>query len=602
MAAAATLEALHTISLPELCKSVVQGAVRETPPPKEIVQTWLASFEKEIVANNVSAITGLIHQDGWFRDHLALSWDFSTLRGLDKISTFLTKHLAQAGLRNLKIQETGKFAPHTEHPITELQWVESMFSFDTAVGSGKGMVRLVQTAEGSWKAHMLYTALQELKCAKEAAGELRPHGGNNSLNDGPVRGNWYDKRQRQMEFVDEEPAVLLVGAGQSGLNLGARLQALGLTCLLIDKNERVGDNWRHRYRTLVTHDPVQYTHMAYMPFPSNWPLFTPKDKLADWFEIYASAMELNIWLQSRIETASYSDDTRTWTVDVKRQQSNGSATTRTLKPRHVVFCTGHAGEAKIPTFPGQETFKGTVYHGSQHQDATAPGVGSTAGKKVVVVGTGNSGHDISQNYHESGAASVTMLQRRGTYVISARTGLFMLHEGMYDEHGPPIEDADVAGQSLPIPVQFALNIGLTERIKAAERTSLDGLERAGFRIDYGNDGSGIYRKYITRGGGYYIDVGASQLIIDGKIKVEQSPDGIREFTPEGIVLADGRQLEADIVVLATGYDNMRTTLRKALGDQIADRCNDVWDLDEEGEVNAVSLSSAAPSYGRSGIC
>lgn len=253
---------------------------------------------------------------------------------------------------------------------------------------------------------------------------------------------------------------------------------------------------------------------------------------------------------------------------------------------------GHAGEPKIPSFPGQSDFKGAVYHGSQHQDASLSG--DVTGKKVVVVGTGNSGHDIAQNFYENGA-DVTMLQRRGTYVISAKTGLFMLHEGLYDEGGPPTEDADVYGQSLPIPVQFALNVEGTNRIAAAEQENLDGLRNAGFKIDFGDDGSGIYRKYVTRGGGYYIDVGASQLIIDGKIKLQQSPDGINGFEPKALVLADGTKMEADIVVLATGYDNMVTSARKILGDKVADRCKDVWDLDEEGEINAVCHLFAAYS-------
>lgn len=372
--------------------------------------------------------------------------------------------------------------------------------------------------------------------------------------------------------------------------MAARLQALGLSALIVDKNARIGDNWRLRYRTLVTHDPVQYTHMAYLPFPPNWPTFTPKDKLADWFEAYASLMELNVWMSTTIQKATYDDATKSWTVTVKR----GDGTERTLKPKHVIFCTGHAGEPKIPTFKGQDSFKGTVYHGSQHQDATQNHKGDLTGKKVVVVGTGNSGHDIAQNYYEAGASAVTMLQRRGTYVIQADKGLFMLHEGMYDETGPPTEDADVAGQSLPIPIQFALNVGLTERIAAKEKENLDGLAKAGFKVDFGHDGSGIYRKYITRGGGYYIDVGASQLIIDGKIKVEQSPDGISHFEENHLVLADGRKLDADIVVLATGFDNMKTSVEKALGPEESNRCKDVWDLDEEGEVNAMWRPSGHP--------
>lgn len=331
----------------------------------------------------------------------------------------------------------------------------------------------------------------------------------------------------------------------------------------------------------MTHDPVQYTHMAYLPFPSNWPLFTPKDKLGDWFEAYASLMELNVWMKSTIGSASYDDETKIWTIEVQRHGQNN----RILHPHHVVFATGHAGEAKIPSFPGQDSFKGKAYHASFHRDASV--TGNASGKKVVVVGTGNSGHDISQNYYENGA-EVTMIQRRGTYVISANIGLFMLHEGMYDEGGPPTEDADIAGQSLPIPVQFLFNVDLTAKIAEAERANVEGLAKAGFKLDFGNDKSGIYRKYITRGGGYYIDVGCSQLIVDGKIKVKQSPDGISHFEENGLVLADGTKLEADIVVLATGYDNMRTSARKIFGDKVADRCKDVWDLDDEGEVNAVS--------------
>lgn len=239
----------------------------------------------------------------------------------------------------------------------------------------------------------------------------------------------------------------------------------------------------------------------------------------------------------------------------------------------------------MPTFLGQSDFKGNAYHASFHKDAALSG--SVAGKNVVVIGTGNSGHDIAQNYHENGA-NVTMVQRRGTYVISAAKGLFMLHEGMYDETGPPTEDADIAGQSLPIPVQFALNVAGTAKIAEVEKANIEGLTKAGFKLNFGDDKSGIYRLYITRGGGYYIDIGCSQLIIDGKIKVVQSPEGISHFEPDSLVLANGNKLKADIVVLATGYDNMRTSARKIFGDAVADRCKDVWDLDEEGEVNAVS--------------
>lgn len=154
---------------------------------------------------------------------------------------------------------------------------------------------------------------------------------------------------------------------------------------------------------------------------------------------------------------------------------------------------------------------------------------------------------------------------------------------------PPTELADIWAESLPFPVQFATSVFLTKRIAEADKDILDGLRKAGFEVYEGINGAGIGSLYFTRGGGYYIDVGCSSLIAQGKIKVRRSPDGIREFKPNGLVLADGSELEADIVVLATGFDNMRTTVRKVLGDKIADRCKDVWDLDDEGELNAVSI-------------
>ncbi|KAK0647864.1 putative indole-3-pyruvate monooxygenase YUCCA4 [Lasiodiplodia hormozganensis] len=591
-------DSLHTIKFPTFTKPEPALASKTPSPPAnptEVASKWLTSFAGALSAADLSAsLPTVLHADCWWRDHLALGWDLRTVRGLDALKTYVGAGQPRFQLQPTKLADpSNRFAPAVKSPVEGLEWVESMFEWETSVGRGKGMLRLVLDG-GEWKAYMLYTALQELKGFEDKVGVRRPHGGNNSLVGGVMNGgNWTERRERQREFVDEEPQVVCVGAGQSGLNIAARLQAMGVSCLLIDRNKRVGDNWRCRYRTLVTHDPVNYTHMAYMPFPSTWPLFTPKDKLGDWFEAYATLLELNVWLSTTITSSSYSDATHTWTITVNRG-TNGQ--TRTLHPHHVIFCTGHSGEPKIPTFPGQSDFAGTVYHGSQHADATASGTDLST-KKVVVVGTGNSGHDIAQNYHEAGAASVTMVQRRGTYVISAAEGkgIFAMHQGLYDEFGPPTEDADVFAQSLPAAVQFALHVPFTTMVREElERETVEGLTRNGFVLDWGPDGSGLFRKYITRGGGYYIDVGCSKLICDGKVKVANSPDGIKGFEKDALVLADGRRLEADIVVLATGYDNMRTSVAKALGKEQADRCQDVWDLDREGEINAMWRPSGHP--------
>ncbi|RAK97101.1 putative flavin-binding monooxygenase [Aspergillus ibericus CBS 121593] len=556
--------------------------------PRAIAQRWITDLESLLSAGNFSQLPALFHEDSWWRDMLALVWDLRTIQGREKIQEFLAAHQPGAGISALRLQNEGKYQPNLESPAEGLNWINSMFFFETRIGRGTGILHLTQNDAGEWKAYSMYTTLQELKSFEEPLGARRADGTIESMPGGLSQGNWIERRQRLIEFKEEEPTALVVGAGQAGLNMAARLQSLGVSHLIVDRNERIGDNWRKRYRTLVTHDPAEFTHMAYLPFPKNWPQYTPKDKLGDWFEAYASIMELNVWLQTSVKSAEYDDATKQWTVTVVR----GDGSERILHPRHLIWCTGHSGEPLVPSFQGQSNFKGTIYHGSQHDDASRQ---DAAGKKVVVVGTGNSGHDIAQNFYENGA-QVTMLQRRGTYVITVEKGVIMMHEGQHDENGPPTEEADLMHECLPYPVQFALSVHFTKRVALAEQDILSGLERAGFALDFGIDGAGIARAYMTRGGGYYIDVGCSPLIASGKIKVKQSPEGISHFTESGLVLKDGSTLPADIVVLATGYDNMRTTVRKVLGDRVADRCQDVWDLDEEGEINAMWRPSGHPGF------
>lgn len=380
--------------------------------------------------------------------------------------------------------------------------------------------------------------------------------------------------------------VLTQPLGQAGLDLAARLNQLGVSNLVVDRNARVGDNWRSRYKSLVLHDPIQICHMPYLHFPPSWPLFTPKDKLADWFEAYASLMDLNIWMSTSVRSARWSDDTRTWTVQLRK----ADGTTRVLKPTHFVLATGHSGEAHMPRFDGLETFGGTVYHTSLHQDAAD--FGDLTGKKVVVVGSGNSGHDIAQDYHEKGA-EVTMVQRGATVVVSVDKGVMPTFKGTYEDGGPPLEDADIHQFSYPWKLKFTLDGVHTSAWRKEEAPLLDGLTAAGFALRYGEASEGLYKQYITVGGGYYIDVGASQLIADGKIKVKRDEGGVKSFNRDSVVLAGGEKVKADIVVLATGFENMRTTARKLVGDRVADRLKDVWGLDEEGEMNAVSPPSQA---------
>ncbi|KIY66331.1 putative flavin-containing monooxygenase YUCCA3 [Cylindrobasidium torrendii FP15055 ss-10] len=540
--------------------------------PAVLAQRWLTSLGDAVESKDVNLVTAHFLDDGYWRDLLALSFDNRTLHSIPKIEEFLLQgdRLRESGLRNFKLDGQ----PELTKANRDFTWIQCFFNFETNIARGRGFFRLMRDAsDGAWKAKTLYTGAEEWKGYEEKRGPTRPSGVDHGEN--VERKSWKDTRDAKKELLDSEPEVVIIGAGQSGLALAACLGQTGVDALVVDKFERIGDNWRKRYNFLVLHDPVWSDHLPYISFPPHWPIFTPKDKLADWFEAYANTMDLNVWTSSTIREATYDDDSNRWTVTISRA---GKAE-RILHPTFVVMATGHSGEPNIPTLDGIDKFKGHVCHSSQHTTG-----GDFRGKKAIVVGCCNSGHDIAQDFYEQGA-DVTIVQRSKTYVMSCDEGARILFRGLYEENGPPTSDADIMFNSRPYHMIQDLNRYVTEEIAEADKELLAGLTAAGFAIEWGPGKAGLMMLYLTRGGGYYIDVGASKLIIDGKIKLKQGQE-IDHLTETSVVFADGTEIEADTVVLATGYKNMKTTAVKILGKE-AERMGNVWGLDEEGEMNAI---------------
>lgn len=368
---------------------------------------------------------------------------------------------------------------------------------------------------------------------------------------------------------------------------------LNVPTLIIDRNEDVGDNWRKRYHQLVLHDPVWYDHMPYLEFPKFWPIYTPKDKLADWFSSYAKLLELNVWMKSEITSASWDESKKQWTATIQRVHPDGRVETRTLHPKHVVLATGHSGKKHMPSIPGMDSFQGSLLcHSSEFPGAKeAP---DNSKKRAIVVGACNSSHDICQDYYEKGY-QVTMVQRSSTCVVSAEASIKINVGTLYSESGPLPEEADLWLWGWPSEVFKAIHTDLCKDQIEFDAELLAGLSKAGFKIDKGVDEAGLFSKYIQRGGGYYIDVGTSQLIIDGKVGVKSGVE-ITEVTSRGLRFSDGSELEADEIVFATGYENMRSQARGILGDDVADRVGDIWGWDEEGEIRAIWRESGHPGF------
>jgi putative flavoprotein involved in K+ transport len=539
---------------------------------RQAATRWVHEFGAALEQGDLAALDSLFLADGWWRDLLTFTWDLRTFHGTDAMRAAVGQRLAEVAPTGFSL--TAGKEPQVV-PFGDSEQLQFFFEFETADARGVGFARLSPTGDEAnpWRAWTVLTQMQALKGHEELSGPRRPVGADHGQYEG--RENWSDRRAREQEFLDDEPQVVIVGAGQGGLSLAARLQHLGVKTLMVERSQRVGDSWRRRYYSLALHDPVWVDHLPYLRFPENWPIFTPKDKLADWFESYASAMELNVWTGTTILSCEYNDSTRQWTVRVRR--ADGSE--RTLHPNHVVLASGMSGEPRIPSFPGLEDFGGTIVHSSVHG-----GGQDWKGKTAVVIGGGNSAHDICHDFYEQGIASVTMVQRSSTYVISSEQFL-TLHAGVYEEGGPDLDDADLMSASVPYNLLPELHIPATAQIAENDGELLDDLRKAGFKVDFGEDGSGLFMKYLRGSFSYYIDVGASRLIADGKIGLKQGV-AVDHLTKDGVVFADGTFLPADIIVMATGYGNMRETAHKVIGDA-ADQCRDVWGLDDEGELNAV---------------
>ena len=489
-----------------------------------IADDWLAQFERALAEPDDVLLKTLFHPDSHWRDALALTWHIRTVNGLDAILKGLKAHVGRANPTGFRTD------PHRTAPrrVTRAgtKAIEAIFTFETAEGRCSGVLRLIPDANdgNALKAWTLLTALDELKGFEERVGRSRPKGESYSRD---FRGpNWLDLRRSAAEYVETDPVVLVVGGGQAGLSIAARLTQLQLDTLIVDREQRIGDNWRNRYHALTLHNQVHVNHLPYMPFPPNWPAYIPKDKLAGWFEAYVESMELNYWTATEFEGGAYDEGEGRWSVVLRR----ADGTKREIRPRHVVMATGVSGIPNLPDIPTLRTFAGKILHSSQYDDGEA-----WKGKNALVIGTGNSGHDIAQDLYSSGA-KVTLVQRSSTLIVNIEPSA-QLPYALYDE-GPPLEDCDLITTSIPLPLARKSHILLTEQAKNLDRELLDRLERVGFKLDFGADGTGWQFKYLTRGGGYYFNVGCSDLIVEGQIGLVPFSD-IAEFVPEGARMRTG---------------------------------------------------------------
>jgi cation diffusion facilitator CzcD-associated flavoprotein CzcO len=541
-------------------------------------ENWLTQFESALTTSDDTLLKTLFHPESHWRDVLALSWNIQTINGAEAILSALKADAGRAAPSGFRI-DPDRAAPRTVIRAGTSA-IEAIFKFETAQGRGNGILRLIPDAgDGNGlKAWTLLTALDELKGFEEQLGTSRPRGQSYSRD---FRGpNWLDLRKAAAEYADHDPAVLVIGGGQSGLCIAARLKQLQVDTLIVDRGLRIGDNWRNRYHALTLHNQVQVNHLPYMLFPPNWPTYIPKDKLANWFEAYVESMELNYWTGTEFEGGSYDENQQRWSVVLRR--ADGSE--RTMRPRHVVMATGVSGIPSLPDIPSLQNFTGAVIHSSQYTDGE-----EWRGKKALVIGTGNSGHDIAQDLYSSGA-DVTLVQRSSTLIVSIEPSAQLVY-APYNEG--TLDDNDLIATSMPLLMARKSHAMVTEHAKRLDKELLDGLARVGFKLDFGDGDTGWQFKYLTRGGGYYFNVGCSDLVVSGEIALKQFSD-IEGFVAEGARMKRGETLAADLIVLATGYKRQEELVRKLFGDEVVNRIGPIWGFGEEQELRNMYTRTRQP--------
>src|SRR5215831_13876520 len=344
--------------------------------PLAEAEDWLAAFDAALQTGDAGAAAGLFLADGLWRDLLAFTWIIRTVAGRAAIEAVLRETLTRAKPANFRIPPQ-RTAPRWI-ARAGAECIEALFEFDTAVGPCNGVLRLAPDRHGRLAAWTLNTNLHEIRGHEEA---FKRRAAPNSTRDFGAE-NWSDRLARQRAFADRDPAVLIVGGGQAGLCIAARLQQLGVDALIVDRHARVGDNWRTRYHSLTLHNEVYVNHLPYMPFPPTWPVYIPKDMLANWFEAYVEAMELNYWTGTEFVRGRYDEASERWTVELRRVDGM-----RVVRPRHLVFATGVSSIPHTPKVPTLDSFAGTVMHTHGYTTGTA-----WKGRRALVLGSGTSGH------------------------------------------------------------------------------------------------------------------------------------------------------------------------------------------------------------------
>ena len=517
----------------------------------------LTNLGEALAANDLDRALALFQDDCYWRDLVAFTWNIKTLEGKEAVRAMLTTQLASV--------KPSAWAVDPAAGVTEEGGVTTgWFTFETDVFRGYGLVRL---KDG--KIWTLLTTAAELKGHEEPLGFQRPLGAKHGA--GKHRLTWKEEREEEARTLGytKQPYVVIVGGGQGAIGLGARLRMLGVPTIIVEKNARPGDSWRNRYKSLCLHDPVWYDHMPYLPFPPNWPVFSPKDKIGDWLEMYTKIMELNYWGSTTCKKARFDEAEKEW-------KSSSSATDKeiTLRPKHLVLATGMSAKPNMPKFPGMDALQGRPASFLE-----ASGAGRLCGQegghhRLEQFGPRHRGGAVGERRRRDDGAALLDPHRALGHADGHRPQRALLREGGEVRHRPPPRRSHLRLDPLSHPA----------RVPDPALSADEGARRGVLRRPRKG---GLLARLGPRRLGPVHEVPAPRLGLLHRRRREparhrrqdqaQARPG-RGDHRDGVKLDDGTELPADLIVYATGYGSMNGWAADLISQEVADKVGKVWGL------------------------